>query len=211
MKIIELFASIQGESTLQGFPTVFVRTAGCNLDCSWCDTPYAREGGTDMTVAEIVAAVRLYALRYVCITGGEPLLQEDTTLLAAELLSGGHTVSVETNGACDASPLPRGVKRIIDIKCPSSGEAGHTHPANLADIRPTDEFKFVLADRADFDYARTFVADHPRLAAAAILLSPVSGVLDSAELAAWMLRETPEYRLHLQLHPAIWPGKTRGR
>ncbi len=211
MKIDEMFSSIQGESTRQGLPTFFIRTAGCNLRCRYCDTPHAQTGGEDIAPEDIVKAAAASRLLHVCITGGEPLLQNETVELAALLIDNGRTVSIETNGTVDASILPESCRRVIDIKCPGSGENGRTHPENLNTVRPTDEFKFVIGDRRDFDYAQAFTDDHVLLSRSTVLLSPVSGMLEPAELAAWMLDGFRGARLNLQLHRIIWPGETRGR
>jgi 7-carboxy-7-deazaguanine synthase len=211
MNIIEIFASIQGESTLQGLPCVFIRLAGCNLHCRYCDTAYAREGGTEREISGIVREADRFGLGFACITGGEPLLQPGTPDLARELLVRGYRVSVETNGSLDASVLPIETVRIIDIKTPGSGEEGSIHPANLAGTRPTDEFKFVLTGRTDFEYARHFSRKHSLAEKGAVLLSPVRSALDPALLVKWSLGEMREARLNLQLHTFIWPGDTRGR
>ena len=211
MKVCELFASIQGESTLQGLPTVFIRLSGCNLDCCYCDTRYARSGGTDMSVGNLIGAIAKYAIHYVCITGGEPLLDKDMPVLAERLIAGGYTVSVETNGTIDASVLPEEAVRIIDIKCPGSGEDGKTHPGNLKDIRQSDEYKFVVTDREDFDYACDVINKNNLLTAHAVLFSPVTDILPASILADWIVHEMPDARLQLQLHKIIWPGDIRGR
>ncbi|MHB9029306.1 MAG: radical SAM protein [Candidatus Latescibacterota bacterium] len=211
LKVIEIFASIQGESSLQGFPCVFIRLSGCNLRCRYCDTAYAYEGGAGMTIPEIIDRVAGHGISLVCITGGEPLLQEATPGLARKLLTKGFRVSVETNGSLDASFLPPETVRIIDIKCPESGEAGKTHPRNLEGVRPGDEFKFVLADRADFEYARKFVRGHRLAERGAALFSPAWGMLEPSILAEWIVREMPEARLNLPLHKCIWPDDPRGR
>jgi 7-carboxy-7-deazaguanine synthase len=164
-----------------------------------------------MDVGAVVARAAAYGVPFACITGGEPLLQEETAELARELTGRGMRVSVETNGSIDASGLPGDVKRIIDIKCPGSGEAGKTHPANLTGRRLTDEFKFVLTDRRDFDYAREFIGRHDMGEGCTLLLSPAWGALRPAALAAWITSELPSARLNLQLHRYIWPDDNRGR
>jgi len=211
VRIAEIFTSIQGESTRQGLPTVFVRTGGCNLRCRWCDTTYAQTGGDEMSPDEIIARVSASGLEYACITGGEPLLQEETPALVERLLDLGMKPAVETNGTIDASALPDACLRIIDIKCPGSGESGKTHPANLRAIRSMDEFKFVIGSRGDFEYARDFVRTNGLDGRCTVLLSPVSGMLAPAELAEWLIGECPAARLNLQLHKIIWPSDVRGR
>ena len=183
MKITEIFASIQGESTLQGLPFEFVRLTGCNLDCRYCDTRYAREGGTEMTIAEIIKKTDSYGLTYVCITGGEPLLQKETSQLALEFIRRGYKVSMETNGSIDASALHEDVVRIIDIKCPGSGEEGKTFPGNLSNRKSTDEFKFVITDRNDFEYACQFIIKQNLADTNPVLFSPAYGVLEPQVLA----------------------------
>jgi len=211
MKICEIFTSIQGESTLQGVAAVFVRLAGCNLACSYCDTEYARSGGEEMSLEEIIGRVGEMKPRYVCITGGEPLLQRDTPELSERLASLGYLVSVETNGTLDASVLPDDVLRVIDVKCPGSGEHGRFCTANITGKRKTDEFKFVLTDRRDFEFAREFTEKHDLSGIRAILLSPAAGKLEPALLAEWIIDEMPLARLQLQLHKFIWPDEARGR
>jgi 7-carboxy-7-deazaguanine synthase len=211
MKIIELFPSIQGESSLQGFPCVFVRLSGCNLNCSYCDTRYARAGGTEMAVGKIAEKALTYSIPYICITGGEPLLQPETTELSVELIKRGCRVSIETNGTMNLSSLPRGVIRIIDIKCPGSGEHGKLDPSILSRKRLSDEFKFVLADRGDFEFARDFVRRYGLADKNIVLFSPVWETLSPATLAEWLIMELPEARLNLQIHRCIWPGESRGR
>jgi 7-carboxy-7-deazaguanine synthase len=206
MKITEIFSSIQGESTLQGLPCVFVRLSGCNLDCRYCDTRYAREGGAEMTVDEITGKAEDFGLKFVCITGGEPLAQIETPALADEFIKRGWTVSIETNGSIDASALSGSVIRVIDIKCPGSGESGTTFAGNVAHRRPSDEFKFVITDRADFDYAVAFIKKHDLTDAENLLFSPAYGALDPKDLSAWILKDMPAARLNLQLHKYIWGG-----
>jgi 7-carboxy-7-deazaguanine synthase len=212
MKICEIFNSIQGESTLQGVPTVFIRTAGCNLSCSWCDSAYARLGddGYEKEVADIIADISPSPIRHVCITGGEPLLQDETYALVRGLSCRNYEVSVETNGTVDAAALPLDVKRVIDIKCPSSGEEGKTCIRNIHERRPSDEFKFVCTGQEDFDYALSFINQYS-LEDTTVLFSPASGTLNPASLAEWIVSDAPFSRLNLQLHRFIWPHETRGR
>ena len=211
MRLVEIFYSIQGEGFLVGIPSVFIRLAGCNLNCRYCDTQYARAGGTEMTVEEIIDRVKSFELSYVCITGGEPLLQKETPELAEILFNSGYQVSVETNGTIDTSSLPEDVKRIIDIKCPGSGEEGKTCMKNLSLRRNEDEFKFVITGRGDFEYARYFVSKHNLADKHTVLLSPVLDVLNPELLADWILHEMPEARMNLQLHKYIWPSEKKGR
>ena len=204
MKITEIFSSIQGESTLQGLPCVFVRLTGCNLDCRYCDTRYAREGGIEMTIEEIVQKADSFGLTFVCITGGEPLLQKEAPVLALEFINRGYMVSIETNGTIDDSKLHDDIIRVIDIKCPGSGEEGKTYAGNISQRRPTDEFKFVITDSIDFEYACRFAKEHNLADTNTVLFSPVYNVLDPKILSAWILKDMPEARLNLQLHKYIW-------
>lgn len=211
LTVNEIFHSIQGESTHVGRPCVFVRLTACDLRCSWCDTPYAFHEGTRMTVDEVIEKVRGYGCDVVEVTGGEPLLQKDVYPLMERLLTDGHTVMLETGGHRSVSAVPPGVHRIIDVKCPGSGEAEKTCWQNLTELRPTDEVKFVITDRADYEYARRVVAEH-RLQekCAAVLFSPVHGVMNNRELAEWILQDRLPVRLQLQAHKYIWDPATRG-
>jgi 7-carboxy-7-deazaguanine synthase len=210
--ISEMFRSIQGETSHAGLPCFFVRTAGCNLRCSFCDTVYARNGeGEAVSVEAVRAAAREAGPRLVCITGGEPLLQaEAVCALARLLLADGHTVLLETNGTLDASPLPEGVITIMDIKCPGSGESGGVLPSNLERLRHRDEVKFVVSDRGDFDWALRYVADHGLQGGPQLLFAPVHGRLAGGTLAGWLLESGTEARLQLQLHKILWPDRDRG-
>ena len=208
MNVSEIFVSIQGESTLQGLACLFIRLAGCNLNCRYCDTVYARKGGTEMTLSEIVKRVDDSGIKYICITGGEPLLQMKTPELALKLLKRGYKVSIETNGTVDASNLHNDILRVIDIKCPGSGEQGKTYAGNITNMRPSDEFKFVITDYNDFTYARNFVKKHNLAGHGTVLFSPVYNVLEPKKLAEWIIKEMPEARLNLQLHKYIWHDRS---
>lgn len=202
---------MQGESTYAGQPCVFVRLTACDLRCSWCDTPYAFHEGRKRPIDDVVAEVERYECPLVEVTGGEPLLQEEVYPLMQELLSKGKTVLLETGGHRSTARVPDPVVTILDVKCPGSGEAERMDWDNLARLRPRDEVKFVVKDRADYDYARD-VIERFGLAgrAAAIHLSPVHGVLDSKTLSEWVLADRLPVRLQLQLHKYIWPPDTRG-
>lgn len=212
MIISEIFKSIQGESTYAGLPCVFVRLAGCNLRCSWCDTPYAQGtvGARETTVEEVVASVRLFDCNLVEITGGEPLGQKDTSRLCGKLLDGGYTVLIETNGSVSLKGLDGRVVKVVDVKCPSSGHGGSFLMENLDFIREVDEVKFVIADRADYEYARRFLEECLRGRTSKVLFAPVRPALEPKELAGWILKDCLSVRLQLQLHSYIWPGE-RGR
>ena len=209
--INEIFYSVQGESTYAGQPCVFVRLTACDLRCTWCDTPYAFHEGRKRPIDEVVAEVEKYECQLVEVTGGEPLLQDDVYPLMSELLSRGKTVLLETGGHRSTVRVPEPVVTILDVKCPGSGEADHMDWENLNRLRPRDEVKFVVQDRADYDYARG-VIDRFGLAerAAAIHLSPVHGVLDPKTLSEWVLADRLHVRVQLQLHKYIWPPDTRG-
>jgi 7-carboxy-7-deazaguanine synthase len=224
MVITEIFKSIQGEGTRAGLPCVFVRLTGCNLRCMWCDTAYAFYGGTKNTVEEVVEKVRELAgegarrVSLVEITGGEPLLQPETPELAKQLLTAGYTTMIETSGERFVGSLPREVIKIVDVKCPDSGEAGTFDFANLEAIDTKDEIKFVISTRRDYEFARDFTREH-RLAerVRAVLLSPVFADpagkwagLEARELAEWILADGLPVRLGLQLHKFIWDPAMKG-
>jgi 7-carboxy-7-deazaguanine synthase len=211
LTVNEIFHSIQGESTYAGRPCVFVRLTACDLRCSWCDTPYAFYEGRKMSVEDVLREVERYECPLVEVTGGEPLLQGDVYPLMTRLLASGKTVLLETGGHRSIERVPSGVIRIMDIKCPGSGEAEKNAWDNLARLTPEDEVKFVIKDRVDYDFAREIVmrealADR----VAAVLFSPVHGVLSSRELAEWILADRLPVRLQLQAHKFIWPPDTRG-
>src|SRR5436190_16781838 len=211
LTVNEIFYSIQGESTRAGRPCVFVRLTACDLRCSWCDTTYAFHEGRKMSVEDVVGRVRAYGCDVVEITGGEPLLQKEVYPLMQRLLDEGRTVMVETGGHLSVDDVPAGVVRVIDVKCPGSGESGKVHWANLDRLRPTDELKFVIRDRADYEFARDVVAKHDLPSnAAAVLFSPVHGVMNARELAEWILADRLPVRLQLQAHKYIWDPRTRG-
>ena len=211
LHINEIFYSIQGESTHAGRPCVFVRLTGCNLRCRWCDTEYAFYEGRKMTIAEVARIVTSHQCNLVEITGGEPLLQEGIYPLADTLLKSQHTVMIETSGAVDVSRLDPRVIKIMDLKCPGSGECDRNLWSNLGHLSARDEVKFVLADRADYEWARdTIRARKLEGHVNALLMSPVFGVLDPAELAQWILEDRIPVRLQIQIHKHIWPPDTRG-
>jgi 7-carboxy-7-deazaguanine synthase len=211
LTINEIFYSIQGESTLAGEPCVFVRLTACDLRCSWCDTPYAFHEGRKMSIDEVLAEVDRHGCPLVEITGGEPLLQDDVYPLMDRLLAAGRRVMLETGGHRSIARVPAAVLKVVDVKCPGSGEAGKNDWDNLDRLAPHDEVKFVIQDRADYDFAKDAI-DRYALAsrAAAILLSPVHGVLEPRALSEWMLADRLPARLQLQLHKYIWSPTTRG-
>jgi 7-carboxy-7-deazaguanine synthase len=211
LTINEIFHSIQGESTHTGRPCVFVRLTACDLRCSWCDTPYAFHEGRKMSVEDVVSDVAAFECPVVEITGGEPLLQPDVYPLMSELLARGHTVLLETGGHRSVAQVPAGVVRIIDVKCPASGEAAKNDWSNLDLLTATDEVKFVVQDRLDYEFAKDVIARHALAGrCAAILISPVHGVLPGKDLAAWILADRLPVRLQLQAHKYIWSADARG-
>jgi len=211
LTVNEIFHSIQGESTRAGMPCVFVRLTACDLRCSWCDTPYAFHEGRKMSVDEVVDAVDRFGTGLVEITGGEPLLQEDVYPLMDALLSGGRTVMLETGGHRPIDRVPAAVVKIVDVKCPGSGEAAKNDWENLNRLAPHDEVKFVVKDRTDYEFAREVLARHDLASkAAAILISPVHDQLALKTLSEWILADRLPVRLQPQLHKYIWTPDTRG-
>jgi 7-carboxy-7-deazaguanine synthase len=211
LTINEIFHSIQGESTYAGRPCVFVRLTACDLRCSWCDTPYAFHEGRKMSVDEVVADVEARGCPVVEVTGGEPLLQPDVYPLMQRLLDSGKTVLLETGGHRSIADVPRGVIRIVDVKCPGSGESDKNDWSNLARLTPADEVKFVIADRADYEFARGVVQrEQLEGKVAAVLFSPVHGQLDPKQLAEWVIADRLGVRVQLQVHKYIWSPDTRG-
>jgi 7-carboxy-7-deazaguanine synthase len=211
LTINEIFYSVQGESTYAGRPCVFVRLTACDLRCSWCDTPYAFHEGSKRDIAGILAEVERYDCSLVEITGGEPLLQEDVYPLMNELLARGKTVLLETGGHRSTARVPESVVTILDVKCPGSGEADRMDWENLARLRPGDEVKFVIHDRADYEYARDAIARYGISGrAAAVHMSPVHGAMEPKTLSEWVLTDRLRVRVQLQIHKYIWPADTRG-
>lgn len=211
LNVFEIFRSIQGESSSAGLPCTFVRLAGCDMRCKWCDTLESTQSasGKTMTIAEIMSEVDVMGPKLICITGGEPLLQKNTPVLAAGLGAAGYEVQIETNGAQDISVIAPPARRIMDIKCPSSGMSRQMNWYNLQNLRADDEVKFVIADRNDYEYAREVIEKHSIGANCKILLSPIiseSVEITPALLAEWMLWDDLPARLQLQLHKIIWPA-----
>lgn len=210
LRIHEIFHSIQGESSHAGRPCVFVRLTGCQMRCVWCDTAYAFHEGAWRTVDELVAEVLGYGCPLVEVTGGEPLLQPAVHSLMTRLADAGLEVLLETGGGLDITPVDRRVRRIVDVKCPGSGEAEHNRWANLDDLRAGDELKFVIADAADYAWAKEIVARHGLAARCPVHFSPVWGRLAPDRLSAWILADRLPVRLGLQLHKIVWGAETRG-
>jgi 7-carboxy-7-deazaguanine synthase len=211
LTVNEIFHSIQGESTFAGEPCVFVRLTACDLRCSWCDTVYAFHEGRKMSVDEVVAEVARYQCATVEVTGGEPLLQQDVYPLMSRLLQDGKRVMLETGGHRSIEHVPAGVIRIVDVKCPGSGESARMDWQNLQRLSPSDQVKFVIKDRQDYEFARDVVVrEQLDKRAGCVLFSPVHGVMNARELAEWILSDRLPVRLQLQAHKYIWPPDTRG-
>lgn len=208
--INEIFHSIQGESTAAGLPCVFVRLTACDLRCSWCDTEYAFHEGTKREIDDILEEVNGFDCNLVEVTGGEPLLQARVHDLIAKLLDAGKEVLIETGGHRDIAPLDERVRRIVDLKTPSSKESHRMRWENIAELRPTDEIKFVIQDRADFDWAVAAMKEHGLEDRCPVLFSGVHGDLESGQLAEWMLEAGINARFQLQLHKFLWPDVVRG-
>ena len=218
MQVTEIFRSIQGESTFAGLPCIFIRLTGCNLRCIWCDTAYAFYGGKKMSVEQVLTAVRDLSnrsggrpVRLVEVTGGEPLLQQEVYPLIDRLLVGRYQVLIETSGERPIRDLPSSVVRIVDVKCPGSGEGGTFLPENLACLASHDQLKFVLAGRRDYEWAREFLQEHGlQDKVEAVIFSPVFGQMDPRPLAEWILEDGLPVRVGLQLHKFIWDPDTTG-
>ena len=211
LTVNEIFYSIQGESTRAGEPCVFVRLTACDLRCSWCDTPYAFYEGQKRSIDDVIADVEQYDCPLVEITGGEPLLQEDVYPLMKRLLEMGWTVMLETGGHRSIARVPKEVIKIVDVKCPASGEAEKNCWANLDLLAKHDEVKFVIQGRGDYDFAMDAIARRGIASrCAAVLFAPVHGALEPRTLSEWMLADHAPARLQVQLHKIIWPPHTRG-
>lgn len=212
LKINEIYLSVQGESTWAGKPCVFVRLTGCSLRCVWCDTAYAFHEGKDQGLDEVLAKVASYRVKLVEVTGGEPLEQEGVYPLMEALLQKGYQVLLETSGAVDLGRVPRAVVKIMDVKCPGSGEEKRNLWGNLEKLVPgQDEIKFVLRDEVDYDYARDVIGRFGLAGKFTLLFSPSHEELEAARLSEWITRDKPPVRLNLQLHKYIWPKDTKGR
>ncbi len=211
LQINEIFYSVQGESTHAGRACVFVRLTGCNLRCKWCDTEYAFYEGRRMSQDEILDGVRAYRCDLVEITGGEPLLQEGVYPLMDAMLAHGMTVMLETSGASDVSRVDPRVIKIMDLKCPQSGESSRNLWSNLKHLTRNDEVKFVIAGREDYEWTRGVIAEHTLAArVGAILLSPAFGLIEPRLITEWMLEDRLPARMQLQMHKLIWSPTTRG-
>lgn len=211
MKVCELFTSIQGESTYAGTPCTFIRLSGCNLRCSYCDTAYSYEDGTEMTVAGIIEKVRDAGLNLVEITGGEPLLQfDDVAELATRLLDSGYRVLIETNGSVRIDRLDSRAVVILDLKTPASGMSEMNDLSNLEYIKPNDEIKFVISDRSDYEWSKRMVLEQGLSKRCIVLFSSAAGSLSARELAGWIIQDRLDVRLNMQLHKIIFDPNERG-
>jgi len=212
LKVNEIFYSIQGESTFAGFPCIFIRMTGCNLRCTYCDTTYAYEEGDDIPLDSILTTVKKFDCSLIEVTGGEPLIQDETPDLISALIKNGYTVLLETNGSQDISPVDTRCTRIVDIKCPSSGMDNNNYWKNLDYITPNDQLKFVIAHRQDYLYAKKVLdaAAIKRRKKLFINFSPVFNEIDLKDLAGWILVDNLPVRLQIQLHKYIWGEHTKG-
>jgi 7-carboxy-7-deazaguanine synthase len=208
--VCETFVSIMGESSFAGLPGFFIRLSGCNLRCRYCDTTYAYDQGVERTIKSLVAEAEASGFNLVLITGGEPLLQEECLPLLTALLDREFTVLLETNGSRPLQDLDTRVHRIMDLKCPSSGMQAHNYLKNLEYLTASDELKYVVSHRADFDWALQMMAPYRSWERHQVLISPVFGVLSPSDLVTWILEAKLPLRLNLQLHKYIWPPDTRG-
>lgn len=210
VRLTEIFCSLQGESNTAGLPTVFVRLTGCPLRCTYCDTAYAFHGGTSYAVDDVVDRVDGYGVRHVCVTGGEPLAQQGCLRLLERLCDQGHRVSLETSGAIDIRPVDERVVRVLDLKTPGSGESARNRWDNVDELRASDQVKFVLCDRADYEWACARVREYGLDGRCEVLFSPVWESLKARDLADWVVADRMPVRVQLQLHKILW-GDEPGR
>jgi 7-carboxy-7-deazaguanine synthase len=210
VKLTEIFLSIQGEADSVGWPTVFVRLTGCPLRCQYCDTAYAFHGGEWFATDDVCTRVAGFATRHVCVTGGEPLAQKGCIELLRALCEAGHRVSLETSGALDVSAVDPRVTRVVDIKTPASGESARNRYENLALLRPDEQIKFVICDRADYEWTRDLVRERRLDSICTVLMSASYGQVEARDLAQWVLEDRLPVRLQVQLHKYLW-GDVPGR
>jgi 7-carboxy-7-deazaguanine synthase len=206
VRVTEIFYSLQGEARTVGCPTAFVRLTGCPLRCNYCDTTYAFHGGSRMALDAVLERVADFTPRHVCVTGGEPLAQPACRALLVRLADRGYSVSLETSGALDIAGIDPRVSIVMDLKTPSSGEETRNRYANVALLRPSDQVKFVIRDRADYDWSRARLREHALADRCEVLFSPVHGELDPATLADWILADRLPVRMQIQLHKLLWHG-----
>jgi 7-carboxy-7-deazaguanine synthase len=210
LRITEIFHSLQGETSRTGLPTVFVRLTGCPLRCTWCDTEYSFTGGQMMALDEVLAQIARFGCKTICVTGGEPLAQKACLPLLTALCDAGYSVSLETSGALPIGEVDGRVSRIVDLKAPGSGEEARNCLDNIPLLTPHDELKLVLADEADYLWAKAQIETHQLLERCPVLLAPVQSTLPPARLAEWILRDRLPVRMQVQLHKVIW-GNEPGR
>lgn len=210
LNICEIFVSIQGESTYAGTPCIFIRTSGCNLRCSYCDTSYSYDEGMEVGIGEVIAKVKEIGFKTVEITGGEPLLQEGVSELAGRLLDAGYRVLIETNGSRDIGDVDPRAVIVLDVKTPGSGMSERFLSSNLLSLKPEDEVKFVITNREDYEWARDFVKRHSLEGKCKVLFSPAYGMLDPRSLSKWIIDDRLEVRFNLQLHKYIYGPDVRG-
>jgi len=210
LKITEVFFSLQGEANQVGWPTVFIRLTGCPLRCTYCDTTYSFFGGAWQTIDELMVQVANYGARHVCVTGGEPLAQKRCLSLLNRLCDAGYAVSLETSGALDVSQVDPRVSKVLDLKCPSSGEMARNRWENLPFLSPNDQIKFVIGSREDYDWARSVLSERALTQIATVLFSPVFGQIEPRDLAQWILDDRLPVRFQMQLHKLLW-GESPGR
>ncbi len=210
LEVTEIYKSIQGESSHTGLPCVFVRLTGCNLRCVWCDTAHAFHGGRKMSVQDVVGKVQSFGIGLVEVTGGEPLQQKEVFTLMDALLKENFRVMLETSGSLSVADVPSPVIKIIDLKCPGSGEVDKNHWGNLNHLSPVDEIKFVIADRADYEWSRSILKKHELHKKSHVLFSPVFDKLNLKDLTEWILEDNLPVRLQTQLHKQIWSKETTG-
>lgn len=210
LNIIEIFASVQGETSRTGLPTAFVRLASCNLRCTWCDTAYSFGRGNPIDIPTIIKKVQGMGCKDVCISGGEPLLQDNVHPLMAQLCDAGYILNLETGGSLSIAPVDPRVHVILDIKCPGSGMSHKNLWQNLELIQPKDEVKFVILNRSDYQYSKEICSQYHLWDRVPLLFSPVHGLLDPKELVSWILADKIPVRLNLQTHKYIWSPDTKG-
>ena len=210
LEVTEIYKSVQGESTYMGLPCVFIRLTGCNLRCVWCDTAHAFHDGEKLSILQIIDKVKSYDIKLVEITGGEPLLQKEVFPLMESLLKNKFKVMLETSGSLAINNVPAKVIKIIDLKCPGSGEENKNLWENLNHLTPTDEIKFVIADKADYEWSKKVLQDYELDKKVPVLFSPVFEKLKLKDLTEWILEDNLPVRLHTQLHKYIWDQKTIG-
>jgi len=210
LKLTEIFLSIQGEADAVGWPTVFVRLTGCPLRCTYCDTEYAFYGGNWHEQADVLAQVASYNVKHVCVTGGEPLAQKSCVPLLAALCAAGYNVSLETSGAMDIAQVDARVARVVDIKTPASGEVERNRWENIALLTARDQIKFVICDRADYEWSRSQLTERKLSEGTMVLFSPSATQLPAVQLAEWILADRLPVRLQVQLHKVLW-GNVAGK